>query len=318
MSAFDTSGAPGAIDSEALDWAIRMAEPDADWDAFVTWLEADPARAERYDRAAAAIAVAAESVARSDPPAYTAANDPEPAVASRAGWRGRWLGGAAAAALVGAVSLGLWHERDQSYTIATNAGEQRTIALAEGSRIQLSGGTRVRLDRSRPRRATLEAGEALFQVRHDADDPFRVGVGDLSLTDLGTVLDVRVLGARTQVAVSEGAVMVDADRQALRLAPGDGIVAQGGTLRRTRLDVADVGAWRDGRLAYDGATISEVAEDLSRQLGWRVTASPTVAGRIFNGTLETRAFRNDPALLGALLGVRVRRSANVWTLDAPQ
>jgi transmembrane sensor len=132
------------------------------------------------------------------------------------------------------------------------------------------------------------------------------------------VFDVRVLGTRKQVAVGEGAVMVDPKGAALRLDPGQAVVADGNTLRRIRTDVADVGAWRDGRLAYDGATMAEVAEDLSRQLGWRITAAPAVAPRIFNGTLETRAFRNDPTLLGALLDVSVRRNDDGWTLDLPR
>ena len=41
------------IDDEALGWAIRMAEPDADWNAFLAWLEGDAVRSERYDDAVA-------------------------------------------------------------------------------------------------------------------------------------------------------------------------------------------------------------------------------------------------------------------------
>jgi transmembrane sensor len=318
MSAFGTSAAGHAIDSAALDWALRMAELDADWDAFTRWLEADAGHAELYDRAVIALAAATESVARTVPTPPRAANDPEPVIAEplQRPTRGIWL--AVAVVLVGLFGFGLWREQDRSYTIATMAGERRSIALAEGSSIELAGGSRLRLDRARPRSATLEAGEALFRVRHDVGTPFQVDVGGLALTDLGTVFDVRVLGARKQIAVGEGAVMVDPEGAALRLDPGQGVVADGDTLRRTRTDVADVGAWRDGRLAYDGATMAEVAEDLSRQLGWRITAAPAVAARIFNGTLETRALRDDPTLLGALLDVSVRRNGNGWTLDLPR
>ena len=307
---------PATIDDEALDWALRMAGPDADWAAFTDWLAADPARADRYDRAALAVADATASVALATP-----ANDdegdgeepvPAPPPARTRRFAGAWL---AVALLLVALGVGLWRVPSRSQTIATAAGERRSVALADGSRIELAGGTRLRLDPARPRAATIEAGEALFHVRHDPRAPFRVEANGLPLQDLGTVFDIRLLGKRTQVTVGEGAVMVDPDGAALTLAAGEGLVAEGTTLRRIRQDVGAVGAWRDGRLAYDGATLGEVAEDLSRQLGWRVTAAPAVATRLFNGTLETQAFRDDPTLLGALLDVEVRRAPDGWTLD---
>jgi transmembrane sensor len=321
MSAFETGGAAGPVDGEALDWALRMNEPDAGWDAFTAWLEMDADHAERYDRAVAALTAATESVVLSTPTVPAAANDVEDLDAfPQAGRSSRraWARSAVAAALIGALGLGLWQERDQTYTVATAAGERRIVALADGSSIVLAGGSRVRLDRAQQRSATVEAGEALFQVRHNASKPFRVRVRDLALTDLGTVFGVRLLGSRTYVAVAEGAVLVDPEGAAVRLDPGQGVITDGKTIRRTRQDVAEVGSWRDGRLAYDNATMGDVAEDLSRQLGWRITATPAVAKRVFNGTLETSTFRNDPALLGALLGVRVRQDGSGWTLDAPR
>lgn len=319
MSASEKSGASDVIDGVALDWVLRMAEPDADWDAFTAWLEADPVNAGHYDRAALALQDATQAVATPAPVMPLAANDhdlPETDASSRWHSRRTWLGGALAAALVGAIGLGAWQERDQSYTVATTSGEQRTVTLADGSAIVLAGGSRVRLDQTEPRSATVEAGEMLFRVRHDANHPFRVQVRDLKLTDLGTVFDVRMVGERTHVAVAEGAVMVAPEGAALRLEPGQAVVSDGKTLRRQTANVADIGAWRDGRLVFDNATMGDVAEGLSRHLGLRITAAPAVAARTFNGTLETRTLKDDPALLGDLLGVRVRQDGSDWTLDA--
>ena len=313
----DTASGPGGIDAEALDWVIRMAEPEADWDAYLAWLEGDPARAERYDRAAAALHDAEAVVARTPAPLPVATPpDPRPATGPGAGQsRRRWLGGAIAAVLAGAIGLGAWQGRGDPYIVATTAGEQRIVDLGDGSSIVLAGASQVRLDRRAPRVATVERGEALFRVRHDTARPFQVKVGDLALTDLGTVFDVQRLGRRTRVAVAEGAVMVDPDGAALRLGPGQAVVADGARLDRQRVDAADVGGWRDGRLAYDDATLAEVAEDLSRHLSTRIAAAPTVAGRRFRGTLEVRGLDHDPALLGELLGVDVRRTGGGWMLE---
>lgn len=314
MSAFgshDEAGEP--VDGEALDWALRMGEPDADWDAFTDWLEGDSGRAARYDRAV----VALDRATRAIPPAPRLAPAAVSRVPIRKARRG-WLGGAVAAMLVGGVSLGVWSQRDQRYTVATRPGEQRTVALADGSSIVLAGGSRVRLDAADPRSAAVEAGQMLFNVRHDSAAPFRVRVGDLSLVDLGTVFDVRLAGAHTRVAVAEGAVMVRGGGAAVRLDPGQAVVADGASLRRERQDVDEIGSWREGLLTFSDAAMGEVAEELSRTLALRITVAPAIRDRPFNGTVEVAALRRDPAMMGALFGVEARRDGDGWTLDAPR
>lgn len=293
---------------EALDWAVRAADADfADWDDFTLWLEADPANAAAYDRAVAALADAEAAVAQVPVAA------PLSAPGRSRPWR--WAGGAIAAALAGAIGLNAWQDRAQPYAVATSPGEQRRVTLADGSDVLLAGGSQVTLDHVDQRRASVDRGEVLFRVRHDEARPFRVLAGDMSLTDLGTVFDVKRAGGLTRVAVAEGAVLVDPDGAALRLDPGETATSQGDRLTEGLVDVADVGAWREGRLAYDGTTLAEVAADLSRQLGHPVGVAPAIAARPFRGTLDLARLRDDPATLGALLDVRVSTGATGWTLE---
>ncbi|PCD03406.1 hypothetical protein COC42_03155 [Sphingomonas spermidinifaciens] len=316
MTAFGGEGDTGPVDGEALDWALRMTDPEADWEAFTAWLEGDPARAGRYDRAV----VELERMTRAIPVAAPPASEDRRPLAAPPPPRSRrgWMSAAIAAALVGSVGLGVWSQRDQSYTVATRPGEQRTVELADGSSITLAGGSRVRLDGADPRSAAVEAGDMLFTVRHDAAMPFRVRAGDLTLVDLGTVFDVRTGGGRTRVAVSEGAVMVGGGGRSLRLDPGQAVVSDGRALRRERQDVAEIGGWREGLLTFSDATLDEVAAALSRHLGVAVAAAPAVGTRPFNGSIELAPLRRDPRLLGELLGVEIRRDGGGWTLDAPR
>ncbi|MHC9419801.1 FecR family protein [Sphingomonas citri] len=304
------------IDEEAVDWAVRVADRDfTDWEGFTAWLEADADHSARYDAAVLALAGAERTVAQLPAGADVVVMPPR-----KYGLAGlhvrRWLGAAAAAGVIGAIATTAWQERAQPYQVETRAGEQRVIALADGSSVILAGGSKLRLDHADQRRATVEVGEALFRVRHDAARPFRVGAGGLTLTDIGTVFDVKRAGALTRVAVSEGAVVVDPDGAALRLDAGEMVVAEGDRLVAGRVAVSDVGAWHEGRLAYDGAPLGEVAADLSRQLGRRVRVSRAVATRQFRGTLDLPSLRSDPATLGALLDVKVHVDASGWTLEA--
>lgn len=298
------------IDDEALDWAIRMAEPDADWDAFTTWLEGDATRSERYDRAVVAIEHAAAAAAVR--PAELRGPMPDATARPRAR---RWIGTALAASLAGAIGIGAWTQMPRPYAVETRAGEQRMVALDDGSSVLLGGGSKVTLDANDPRIATVDAGEMLFRVRHDAARPFAVRVGGLRLVDLGTVFDVKTAAGQTVVAVAEGAVVVNPDGAAMRLDPGQAVVATGATLTRRAVDVADVGGWHEGRLAFDDVPLAEVAADLSRHLGRRVTAAPAIARRTFRGTLDVKTVADRPALLGALLDVRVRETGEGWTLE---
>lgn len=298
------------VDEQALEWAIRAADPlFDDWDGLTGWLEADPGNHDRYDDALAAMAEARDRVAAM--PVQTApvtANDERPA---RHGfWR--WGGSAVAAMLVAVVGVSVWSERSQPYAVETAPGEQRTVQLADGSEVVLAGGSRVTLDRADTRVASVERGEMLFRVRHDAAHPFRVTAGDTQMVDLGTVFDVTHDPGRVRIAVAEGAVMVAPDGAKLRLDPGQAVVASGGELRRQ--SATDVGGWREGRLTFDNAPLSDVARDLTRELGRTVRADPALADRPFSGTIDIRSLRNDPARLGRLLGVSVRINGEAWVL----
>lgn len=314
------------VEDHALDWAIRAADPDFDdWDGLTAWLEADPLNPDRYDDATVAIAEARDRVAAlpvQTAPAPAAPVQPAPvqavpvaandAGAARRGYW-RWGGGAVAAMLAVVVGTSVWNGRSQPYAVETRPGEQRAIALADGSQIIMAGGSRVTLDRANARVAVADRGEMLFRVRHDAAHPFRVMAGETTMVDLGTVFDVKRDPQRTRVAVAEGAVMIDPKGAELRLDPGQAVVVTGGrSFRRERAE--DVGGWREGRVTFDGASLSDVARDLSRQMGHAVRADASVADRLFSGTVDLRSLNDDPALLGRLLAVNVRTDGQTWVL----
>ncbi|HJO67664.1 MAG TPA: FecR domain-containing protein, partial [Sphingomonas sanguinis] len=174
------------LEEQAIDWHIRQRDMSAaEWDAFATWLEDSPAHARAYDAVAMADA-------QLTPPETMAEVAPEPVAANdNAGW-GRWwlMGGVAAAVALVAGPVAL-RSRPDIRIEQTRPGETRQIALNDGTRIELSGGSRLRYDRHDTRTATLEQGQALFHVRHDPSAPFELHAGNVAIRDMGTVFDVR-------------------------------------------------------------------------------------------------------------------------------
>lgn len=305
------------IRQEALEWALASQEADfAGWQALIEWLETDPRHSEAYDAAVAAGNWMAElaSAAAHDLP--RAANDDASAAPDRRrSWRVGYL--ALAAAITALLLIPLWALRPQPYAITTAPGERRELALDDGSRIVLNGATRLTLDKARPRFAQLEQGEAMFLIRHDDADPFIVETGDVQLVDAGTAFNVIRSGSTLDVAVAEGAVIVNPDAENVRLDPGRRATIAGADGRITLADVAigPIGSWRAGQLSFTDASMTEVAQALERSLGARIAVDPAIAARRFSGVLQLRGRDGDamPAL-AMVLGARAVRRGQDWEL----
>lgn len=298
------------IRERAIAWAVRTGDSGFDdWDGFTRWLEADPAHAEAYDEVMLSIGEAAEAL----PVLPVAGNDDEPTLAPRR----RWFGGAIAAVLAVTVGVGVWQTRG-TYAVETAPGEMRLVELEGGGQLALAGDSRVVLNRSDPAVATVERGQALFTLRHDADRPFEVTVGEDTLVDIGTVFEVERIGTGMSVAVSEGAVMFNPGKQNVRVSPGEVLSRDPGSAsyRVDPIAMGQVGEWREGRLTFQGATLADVAGDLSRATGVAFTAAAGADDRTVSGSLLIEPVRADPRRLGPLLGVTVRHSGQAWEIGA--
>lgn len=293
-------------EAQAIQWMIRARDPAFDdWDGFTAWLEADPAHARLFDELSAADAEIADHLAT---------------VPARPVRKSSWLrwGGALVAALVLMALLlpMLTRPGFAPREIASRPGQKLTVRLADGSRIDLNGGTRLILDG--PRHARLEKGEALFVVVHDDARPFEVVSGDAVVRDVGTVFNLVREPQTFTATVSEGEIIFNPDREAVRVPAGRQVREAGDEVVVTAVDPAEVGTWRQGRLIYRGARIERIAADLSRGLGMPIAADGNVSARPFSGIIQIEG-RGEGALRSAaqILGVDIRRTGDAWLLTAP-
>ena len=305
-------------DDDALNWAVRTSDPAFDdWEGFQAWFEADPTHAARYHAVCDDVGQMAELLGRAQvrPVEATLARRPMSPWA-----RPRWAAGGLAALVIASVGYVAADRWPQPFTIETKPGVTRMIALADGSSVALNGGTRVVLDRKDARVATLERGEVMVSVRHDAARPFRVTVGGNTVVDIGTKFSVTRDDGVTRVAVSEGEIAFDPHGADVRLHPGQSLTSVDASheVVVTRVDQSSVGAWRRNQLVYDGTPLRLVAADLSRRLGTQIVAAPDVAARPFRGTIATVGLSGSPETLAPLLDVTLRRSGTVWTMTGRQ
>lgn len=94
--------------------------------------------------------------------------------------------------------------------LVLESGARHTISLPDGSRAVLGSDSRLRLDRVEPTRveATLERGEATFDVRHSETRTWTVHALGYDVVDRGTRFVVAVTDGGVSVHVESGSVEV--------------------------------------------------------------------------------------------------------------
>jgi transmembrane sensor len=112
----------------------------------------------------------------------------------------------AASALVAIFGVRAYSERN---TYSTAIGEQRSLALADGSTVELNAHSKIRVRFAADRRTVeLLQGQALFYVAKDRTRPFVVESGGAEVRAVGTEFDVYRRTSGTTVTVIEGRVAV--------------------------------------------------------------------------------------------------------------
>jgi transmembrane sensor len=182
--------------------------------------------------------------------------------------RSRYLPLAVAACAALAVGT-WWFAKAPSYV--TDTGEQRTVSLADGSRVSLNSETRIGVEYDDAKRVIrLEAGEALFEVAQHPGRPFIVLAGDRRIVALGTSFVVRREAGRLDVTLLKGKVAVSEESAAqtatgVTLTPGQRLSVLPD--RTQKLDVPSpdtVIAWRRGELILDNMPLSEAIAEMNR------------------------------------------------------
>lgn len=188
---------------------------------------------------------------------------------------------------------------DQVVFVATDLGRARDVALPDGTKLVLSSKSQVSFAQTEDeRRAILISGSAFFDVAHNADRPFIVVASAGVARVLGTRFTVSRDADVFRVAVAEGRVEVQsartgAARDRVLLKAGEQAAASPTRpeIEKSAIAPEDVGAWRAGRLVFDGTSLKEVFAIADRYAAASIVIDET------NGPIEafgvSGSFRTD-------------------------
>lgn len=225
--------------------------------------------------------------------------------------------------LLGAGSVAGWSLRDQialqpllaDYN--SGVGEQRKVALSDGSQIQLNTASAVDVKYDAQQRLIrLLSGEILMTASADTR-PLNLltAEGSVKVTTGSSRFNLRQLNGRTQLAVFAGAV---------ELAPGEsagtGLIVQAQqqvTFSRNAWDSvrpvdASSGAWADGMLVASRMKLSDFLGELGRYRRGRLHCDAKVANLLISGSYPLADSERILDMLEIALPVRVQRFTRYW------
>lgn len=302
--------ASNGAEEQALDWLMkkdRGAWSEADEGEFQRWLSASWSNTVTYWRVEATWNRAGRLSALRH-------QNVSPATLERSSIRKTGLKVAAVLAIAAAAGAVIFLQpAPEGRLYATELGGHETLALADGTKIELNTNTvvRVLLDR-KSRSVQIEKGEAFFDVKHDASRPFTVTAGNARIVDLGTQFAVRRNDGRLRVTLVEGrAELSVANSKPQQLLPGDIALATAKSVSVTRKQVYSVDrelSWRRGVLIFDNTTLADVAAQFNRYNRTKLVLTNEVVGKItVGGTFATNDVAAFARVARGVLGLRVEQ-----------
>ncbi|WP_367649802.1 FecR family protein [Acetobacter syzygii] len=195
----------------------------------------------------------------------------------------------------------------------TGVGQLRTVSLPDGSTVTLAPRSAIAFTSdAHSRTVRLLQGEAWFDVRHSAEQPFHVVAHDLDVMDVGTKFDVQEAERETEVSVESGSVRVTSvNPPAISedLVAGQTVAISADHLvRRGNADPTMIAGWRDGVLTVQNRTISDVVEAIRPwHRGLLILRGDRLGTRRVTGVYDLRHPQAAIKALADAYGIKITR-----------
>ncbi|MDI9604634.1 MAG: DUF4974 domain-containing protein [Bacteroidota bacterium] len=181
--------------------------------------------------------------------------------------------------------------------ITTDLGERVQIKLPDGSNVWLNTYSSLEYKQSyfpRVRRVNLK-GEAYFDVAHNRSLPFIVANNGSQIEVVGTQFNVRCNDDENFLSATlmEGAILFSnpASDSDIMLKPGQELLFDKETRQVQVKELThpeDMVGWKEGRLIFENASLSEIAKTLERHYNVEIVfKDDKVKNERFNAEFET-------------------------------
>jgi ferric-dicitrate binding protein FerR (iron transport regulator) len=221
--------------------------------------------------------------------------------------RKTWVAAASVAVLLGAGAI--WYtqqgglkpmkSREMPVTAKTAENprggvEKKELLLADGSKVLLNVASTLKYPETftGSERVVELSGEAYFEVKPNAAQPFRVLVKDAEVDVLGTNFNVSAYENEPvcKTTLIDGSVAIESRSATKKLTPGQqGIITYASTgdiAIVPRVDVGDVTAWKTGYFRFRNEEFQVVTRVLERYYNVEIQCDHNVAIKTFSGSVS--------------------------------
>jgi transmembrane sensor len=197
----------------------------------------------------------------------------------------------------------------------TTPGQWQQFTLPDGSTAHLNAGSTLSVLKgfgSKERRLILD-GEAFFEVRPSAQQPFIVEAQGAETRVLGTAFNLRAYSGNEAVllAVTEGSVSLGSTAL-----PEEGVILKVG--QAARLDRASgqispipfderATAWQRGMLVFDNILFTEALQALERHYAVEIENRAGLLGQRYTAVFDNRPLEEVLSVMGATLGFQLKK-----------
>lgn len=193
-------------------------------------------------------------------------------------------------------------------TLETETGQQAKTVLPDGTTVLLNACSKLTysLEGWNKARDVRLDGEAIFDVTHKQDQPFYVHTHNYNVRVLGTNFNVMAYGDDTEgvVTLKHGKVEIGMAgcNKNMFLQPGESFVYdnQSGAYRVERRSLKHVYAWERKEIIFEGHTLEEKKEELSRHFGYKFEIAPELQKMSYKATLRDESLNEFLAALDSI------------------
>ena len=181
-------------------------------------------------------------------------------------------------------STGQQHEIKELYnTLTTVRGEKSPypLILSDGTKVWLNAESSLSFPVAfnGKERIVKLTGEAYFEVKHDASQPFKVQTKKQTIEDIGTSFNINAYAnePKTVTTLIEGSVKINH----IILKPGE----QTDGNKVSEVNTTRFLAWKNNDFDFEGERIESIMRQLSRWYNIEVTYEGTITNEVFYATL---------------------------------
>lgn len=183
-----------------------------------------------------------------------------------------------------------------SLELVAPIGSRTVIQLSDGTKVHLNSGSKLKYPQvfTGETREVQLLGEGYFDVVHNAEKPFIVNIVNLKIKALGTSFNVLAYPDEdiVQTTLVTGKVIIEQIdvtgkvKTVGTLVPGQHVNFNTRTeeLSSTKGDVEKFIAWKDGKLVFDDASVTQVAERLSRMFNVDIEVAANIKDYLYTVT----------------------------------